>query len=84
MKILADRYYGMIARCNACGCIIGYTPEDVSNTQNITCPKCHFTMWVPFNPTYDGVIKEESEENKDGEPVVSEQSGTGESNSDSK
>ena len=41
-------------------------------------------MWVPFNPTYDGVIKEESEENKDGEPVVSEQSGTGESNSDSK
>lgn len=40
-------------------------------------------MWVPFNPNYDGVVKE-SEEKRNGESMVSEQSGSGESNSESK
>jgi len=31
MKILNPRYYGLIARCNACGAIIGYEPADVSD-----------------------------------------------------
>ena len=70
MKILNTRYYGQIARCNACGCLIGYEPADVSANQNITCPQCKFVLWVPFNPTYDGIIKEESEEKKDEKPVV--------------
>lgn len=65
MKILSPRYYGLIARCNSCGCLIGYEPEDVTKNQNIKCPQCSFTLWVPLNPTYDGVIKEESEEKKD-------------------
>ena len=69
MKILNQRYYGMIARCNACGCLIGYEPNDVSTSQNIKCPQCGFSLWVPFNPNYDGVIKEEKEEKKD-ETVV--------------
>jgi len=60
MKILYDRYYGMIARCNACGCLIGFDPDDVNSSQNIKCPKCGFVIWVPFNPTYDGVIREEN------------------------
>lgn len=68
MKILNQRYFGMLARCNNCGCLIGYSPDDVSKNQNISCPQCHFTLWVPFNPNYDGVIKE-SEEKKD-DPVV--------------
>ena len=59
-----------MARCNNCGCIIGYTPDDVYANQNLKCPQCGFMMWVPFNPTYDGVVKE-SEEKKDGETVVS-------------
>ena len=70
MKILNTRYYGQIARCNACGCLIGYEPADVSANQNITCPQCKFVLWVPFNPTYDGVIKEASEEKKDEKPMV--------------
>lgn len=71
MKILNTRYYGLIARCNACGCLIGYDPDDVSSSQNIQCPQCKFTLWVPFNPNYDGVIKEEENEGKkDEEPVV--------------
>lgn len=69
MKLLNTRYYGMIARCNACGAILGYAPEDVNENQNIICPQCKFTLWVPFNPNYDGVIKEEKEEKKD-ETVV--------------
>ena len=68
MKLLYNKYFGMIARCNACGAIIGYTPEDVSTTQNISCPQCRFSIWVPLNPTYDGMVKEE-EEKKD-ETVV--------------
>lgn len=70
MKILSTRYYGLIARCNACGCLIGYTPDDVNKNQNITCPQCKFTLWVPFNPNYDGVIKEEEKEEKKDETVV--------------
>ena len=65
MKILNTRYYGMIARCNNCGCLIGYDPSDVSSSQNIQCPQCKFTLWVPFNPNYDGVIKESEEKKND-------------------
>ena len=72
MKVLCNRYYGLIARCNSCGCLIGYEPSDVSSTQNINCPQCGFTLWVPLNPNYDGIVKE-SEEKKDGETVVSKQ-----------
>ena len=68
MKLLYTRYGGMIARCPNCYAIIGYDPDDVSTNQNIKCPQCGFNLWVPFNPNYDGVIKE-SEENKD-ETVV--------------
>lgn len=59
MKLLNPRYYGMIARCNACGALIGYGPNDVNENQNIKCPQCGFILWVPFNTKYDGVIKEE-------------------------
>ena len=69
MKLLYTRYGGMLARCPNCYAIIGYDPDDVNTNQNISCPQCKFKMWVPFNPNYDGVIKEESEEKKD-ETVV--------------
>ena len=68
MKLLYTRYGGLIARCPNCYAIIGYEPNDVSKTQNISCPQCKFTLWVPFNPNYDGVVKE-SEDKKD-ETVV--------------
>ena len=70
MKLLSPRYCGMIARCNSCGALLGYNPADVDKNQNIKCPQCSFTIWVPFNPNYDGVIKEESEEKKNGDAVV--------------
>ena len=37
-------------------------------------------MWVPFNPNYDGVIEEKSEELKN-ETLVRERFGTEEGNS---
>ena len=70
MKVLYNRYFGMIARCNSCGCLIGYEPDDVSATQNISCPQCQFRIWVPFDPNYDGVIKEEESEEPKDESVV--------------
>lgn len=84
MILLNKRWGGQIARCPNCYAIIGYTPEDVSATQNIKCIQCSFTLWVPFNPNYDGVIKEESEDKKDGNTVVSEQSGSGKGDNESK
>ena len=31
MKLLAQRYMGLLARCNSgCGALIGYDPNDVS------------------------------------------------------
>lgn len=67
MKILAPRYYGMIARCNSCGCLIGYEPQDVNNEQRLSCPQCNFNIWVPLNLNYDGVVKEDE---LDSEPTV--------------
>ena len=68
MKVLCERYAGLMARCPNCYALLGYNPEDVTSAQNIRCPQCKFSMWVPFNPNYDGVIKE-SEDKKD-DPVV--------------
>ena len=82
MKLLNPRYLGLIARCNSgCSALIGYEPDDVSKNQCIKCPQCGAVLWVPFNPNYDGVIREE---NNNGKSVVSEQSGTRESNNESK
>lgn len=63
MIIISNRYYGQIARCNNCGALLGYTPEDVNSNQNIRCPQCGFMLWVPFNPNYDGVIKDGNDRN---------------------
>lgn len=66
MKLLAQRYFGQIARCNGgCGALIGYEPSDVSKNQCIKCPQCGMVLWVPFNPEYDGVIKESEEKKND-------------------
>ena len=66
MILLHKRYLGLLARCNfGCGALIGYAPEDVSASQNITCPQCGARLWVPFNPTYDGIIKEEEKKDED-------------------
>lgn len=60
IRLLNPHWMGMIARCNSgCGALIGFEPGDVSKNQCITCPQCGQVLWVPFNPTYDGVIKEE-------------------------
>lgn len=83
MILLNKRWGGLIARCPNCYAIIGYKPEDVTSLQNIKCPQCFSSMWVPFNPNYDGIIKE-SEEKKNGNTVVSEQSWTGTGDSKSK
>ena len=61
MQVLNKHYYGMIARCNSCGALLGYKPEDVNSHQNIKCPLCSFTIWVPFNPNYEGVIENEKD-----------------------
>lgn len=62
MKLLYKRYLGLLARCNfGCGALIGYDPQDVSANQQISCPQCGARLWVAFNPTYDGVIKDDTD-----------------------
>lgn len=66
MKLLNPKYFGLIARCNfGCGALIGYEPSDVSKNQCIICPQCKAVLWVPFDPNYDGIIKEEEEEKEE-------------------
>lgn len=72
MILICNRYFGLIARCT-CGAIIGYKPEDVNRAQVIRCPVCTNLISVPFDPTYDGLIKE-SEEKKDGKSDLQKQS----------
>lgn len=72
MIILNQRYYGSIARCNKCGAILGYNPEDIHSNSYIYCPICQFEIKTPMILNYDGIIKE----NENGSTDVSKQSGS--------
>lgn len=65
MKVLYNRYGGLIARCPSCYAILGYTPDDVSTDQTFICPQCQFKIWVPLNPNYDGIIRATEENNSE-------------------
>ena len=69
MVILSTRYYGQICRCNACGCIIGYNPNDMIEGHYLKCPQCSFKIWINMDLNYDGIIREETKN----DAVVSEQ-----------
>ena len=59
MILICQRYFGSIARCNKCGAVIGYNPNDVFANKKINCPQCGLMIEVPFDPNYDGIVKEE-------------------------
>lgn len=65
MILLNKRWGGLMARCPNCYAILGYEPNDVSQSQNVKCPQCGFSLWVPLNINYDGVIKDEQPEQKE-------------------
>lgn len=67
MVLLNNRYYGSICRCNACGAILGYGPEDIFENSYVKCPLCGFKILTKMQLDYDGVVREEKE---DGETVV--------------
>lgn len=77
MIVLSNYYRGLVCRCNNCGALLGYGPEDVHNNSYVTCPQCRFEILTKMQLNYDGIIREE---NKNGEAVVRESSGTGENN----
>ena len=67
MIVLSNYYRGLVCRCNSCGALLGYGPEDVHNNSYVTCPQCRFEILTKMQLDYDGLIKEEK---KDGETVV--------------
>lgn len=67
MIVLSNYYRGLVCRCNACGALLGYKPEDVHNNSYVTCPRCRFEILTKMQLDYDGIVKEEK---KDGETVV--------------
>ena len=69
MVILSNYYRGLVCRCNACGALLGYGPEDVFDNSYVKCPQCGFKILTKMQLDYDGVIREE---NKDGKAVVSQ------------
>lgn len=58
MILLNPRYFGMIVVCQNCGAVLGYKVEDVSRQQTVPCLRCGNRCPVPFDPTYDGLVKE--------------------------
>lgn len=69
MILLSNYYRGLVCRCNACGALLGYGPEDVFNNSYVKCPQCGFKILTKMQLDYDGVIREE---NKDGKADVPE------------
>ena len=70
MVLLSNYYRGLVCRCNACGALLGYGPEDVFDNSYVKCPKCGFKILTKMQLDYDGVIREEKD---DGKTVVQEQ-----------
>ena len=70
MTILNNYYFGLICRCNNCGALLGYGPEDIFNNSYVRCPRCGFKILTKMQLDYDGVIREEK---TNGEAVVQEQ-----------
>lgn len=69
MVLLNKYYYGSICRCNACGALLGYNPEDIFDNSYVKCPQCGFKILTKMQLNYDGVIREEK---NDGKTVVQE------------
>ena len=70
MVLLSNYYRGLVCRCNACGALLGYAPEDIFNNSYVRCPQCGFQILTKMQLDYDGVIREEK---TDGKTVVQEQ-----------
>ena len=79
MIVLNPRYYGLICRCNNCGALLGYKPEDIHANSYVNCPQCGFEILTKMQLNYDGIVKEGDKGN--GETVVRKQSRSGESDS---
>ena len=71
MVLLSDYYKGLVCRCNNCGALWGFGPEDVHRNSYVTCQKCGFEILTKMQLDYDGVVKE----NTNGNGMVSEQIG---------
>lgn len=69
MIVLSNYYKGLVCRCNNCGALLGYKPEDVHKNSYVTCPQCRFEILTKMQIDYDGVVKE----NNNGKTVVQEQ-----------
>jgi len=44
MVILNNYYRGLVCRCNNCGALLGYTPEDIYKNSYVKCPVCSFEI----------------------------------------
>lgn len=61
MKLLDQRYFGSIARCE-CGAVIGYNIKDVYDDCYIYCPQCKNKIKILFSYKYDGLVREEKKD----------------------
>ena len=64
MVLLSNYYRGLVCRCNACGALLGYGPEDVFDNSYVKCPVCNFKILTKMQLDYDGVIREEKNDGK--------------------
>ena len=58
MIVLNTYYRGLICRCNNCGALLGYKPEDIHANSYITCPQCRTEVLTNMQLSYDGLDKE--------------------------
>ena len=62
MKLLNKYYRGLICRCNSCGAILGYAPEDIHNNSYVKCPQCGFEILTKMQINYNGVVEKEKKD----------------------
>lgn len=58
MKVLSQKYPGLILICSKCGCLIGnIRKSDIYGDNFVYCPICKEQNILNLNKNYEGVVK---------------------------
>lgn len=66
MEILSNKYPGRLIICTNCGAVLANIQESDIYAENIVyCPLCKAANSIEYNKNYNGVVKNNVENNSD-------------------
>ena len=64
MQVLLNKYPGLMIICEGCGSVLAdIKPSDIYGNNFVYCPICKHQNILNFDKTYDGMVKNDVENN---------------------